>query len=56
MSTLQDLWINYWWVLPVALMVLCMIGCILGGRRRGLGCCPCSGGTRWGRRREPRSS
>ncbi|MHC4223867.1 MAG: hypothetical protein ACYSX0_14020 [Planctomycetota bacterium] len=42
MSTLYDLWNNYWWVLPVALMFLCVLGCILGGRRDPAGCCACA--------------
>jgi hypothetical protein len=40
MSTLQDLWNEYWWVLPVALFTLCIVGCILGALR-GAHCCPC---------------
>ena len=46
MSTLQELWTNYWWVLPLALFALCMIGCVLGARR-GEYCCPC--GRHWDR-------
>ena len=32
MATLQELWSNYWWVIPVALFALCILGCILGSR------------------------
>jgi hypothetical protein len=51
MSTLQDLWNGYWWVLPVGLMLLCVLGCILGGRKGRTGSWPC---RPWSRTRRTR--
>jgi hypothetical protein len=38
MSSLSELWNDYWWILPVLLMLLCILGCSRGCRMRG-GCC-----------------
>jgi len=49
MSTLHEIWNGYWWVLPVGLMLLCALGCLLGGRAcrmRRWPCAPSSRGKR----------
>lgn len=40
MSMFSSLWSEYWWILPLGLMLLCMIGCIRG-LWYGAACCPC---------------
>lgn len=37
---MSELWNNYWWILPAALFVLCLFGCIFS-RKHGSGGCPC---------------
>ena len=50
MSTLADLWNEYWWVLVLLLMALCVFRCIRGGKSGGCACC----GTETARKGEER--
>jgi hypothetical protein len=52
MSTLTELWNDYWWILPLVLMLLCILGCVRGrGGEAGCGCCGCWSSPGRGRER-----
>ena len=40
MSTITTIWSEYWWIVPLLLLLLCIIGCIRGRKRwTACGCC-----------------